>query len=92
MSSPFLLGFVEAVVGRLVTDDRIEIRAGGEAEVVRVIAARLATATQGESLISTLSSALIACEFVEELYADDAELKDLVTDLPRTALPRGGPR
>ncbi len=92
MSSPFLLAFVEAVVGRLVQHDRIEIADGRQDEVVRVVAARLGSAGQGESLISTMSAALIACDAVEELWADDTELKELVTDLPRTALPRGGPR
>ncbi|MEZ4318260.1 MAG: hypothetical protein R3F61_12190 [Myxococcota bacterium] len=90
MSSPFLVAFVEAVVGRLLDRGDLEIADGETDAVVHAVAARLGTAGQGESLVSTLSKALLACEAVEELYADDMDLKELITDLPTDVLPRGG--
>ncbi len=91
MSSPFLTGFVEAVVSRLVSTGQLEIEPGATTAVIQGVAAQLATARDSSSLISTMSAAFIATEGVIELYADDEALKELVTDLPKTVLPRGGP-
>ncbi|MCB9677488.1 MAG: hypothetical protein H6737_20435 [Alphaproteobacteria bacterium] len=92
MSSPFLISFVEAVVTQLVENEQIEIRPGETGSVVGNVAARLGAASEGESLVSTLVKALLACDAVEELYVDDMELKDLITSLPVGTLPRGGAR
>lgn len=90
MSSPFLHTFVESVVVALV--DREELVLVGERQVVvAFVAERLGTAGEGRSLISTLGAALVACPEVDELYADDDRLKELVTDMPRQVL-RGSRR
>jgi hypothetical protein len=47
-------------------------------------------AGQGESLVSTVVRALLEAPGVDELYADNDTIKDLITDMPATALPRGG--
>ncbi len=91
MSSPFLTGFVGAVVQRLLSSGQLEIEPGAADSVINGVAVKLATARDSSSLISTMSAALIGTEGVIELYADDDALKELVTDLPKTVLPRGGP-
>lgn len=80
MSTPFLLRFAAVVVERLVNAGQIEIRDGKQAEVVIFLASRLFT-PEHRSLISTLSEALIQCPDVEELFADDDDLKELIGGL-----------
>lgn len=81
MASSFLSGFTRIVVGRLLEQGLIEVSEGTKAEVVAWVAARLASPGPTPSLVSTLSRALLSCPHVEELYADDEELKELITDL-----------
>lgn len=83
MSTPFLIRFSEAVVSRLVARGRVEIAAGQEQRVVAFVAAALAEAREGAQLVSTMSAALLRCPDVEELYADEDELKQTVDDLAR---------
>ena len=90
MSSPFLVSFVQAVIHQLLDEERIEIEPGNTTVVVQAVASRLGSASN-QSLVSTLSTALIGCEQVEELYVDDVELKEIITSLSPNALPRGGP-
>lgn len=89
MATPFLQAFSEAVLAALSEQDLIEVEPGGQPAVAGFVAHRLADAAEGESLISTLAAALIAAPGVGELYVDDEQLKELVTDLPYAALPRG---
>jgi len=81
MSTPFLQAFSQLVVSRLLSDGKLEVRAGSEAEVVRWLADYLAGPAQGFSLISSVSKALVNCPDVEELFADDDEIKGLVDSL-----------
>lgn len=90
MSTPFLLGFTESIVTTLVARDEL-LLAGDPREVVRFVSERLATSGEGTSLISTLAAALVACPAVDELFADDERLKELVTEMPRNVV-RGGAR
>jgi len=90
VSSPFLVAFVEAVVHRLLAEEQIEIVPGNTPVVVESVASSLGSASN-QSLVSTLSGALIRCEHVEEFYVDDEELKEIITSLSSSALPRGGP-
>jgi hypothetical protein len=87
--TPFLLGFARAVVDRL--------RAGGDLvlvddakgeEVARFVADFLGDLRVHSQLVSGLSQALVECPDVEELFADDDRLQLLITDLPRSVLPR----
>jgi hypothetical protein len=90
MSSPFLHSFTEAIVGELIATEGLEISAPAE-EVVTFVAERLGAAGEGKSLISNLVPHLLACPGVDDLYVDDAQLKQMVTDLPNTTLRRGTP-
>lgn len=82
MSTPFLVGFAERVVDRLLADDLVVLASGGRTAAVLFVAEFLATTAQGGSLISGLEQALIRCPQVDELYADLDRLKQLVDDLP----------
>ncbi|MEQ1505330.1 MAG: hypothetical protein ABMB14_24070 [Myxococcota bacterium] len=79
--TPFLAGFAEAVVRRLVAEGSLEVSAGGEDQVVWFVANWLGTNGPGNSLLSTLEAALLACPEVDELYADLDRLKAVVDDL-----------
>ena len=82
MASDFLLGFSVRVVQQLLATGAVELaEQGTEADVVRFVAEHLAASRQGHSLVSRLAEALLACPQVDELYADDDALKELVQDL-----------
>ena len=81
MSTPFLAGFAEAVVTRLVAERRIEVAPGGTDRVVGFVAEWLDTRARGGSVLSSLEAALLACADVTEVYADLDDLKAVVDDL-----------
>lgn len=80
MSTPFLLQFSQLLIDRLVADDLIELGPAGKHAVVVHVAAHLASA-QTASLISTVGAALLSSPDVDELYADDDTIKEIVGDL-----------
>lgn len=75
-----LHGFAHALVARLVEARLLEVRVGGETEVVAHVAERLAAVETG-SLVSEIVRALTTCDAVDELYADDRGLMDVISDL-----------
>jgi len=81
LSTPFLLAFSEALVARLLEEGEIELVKGREMRVVEWLAGRLNTAKHGQTLISLTGDALIQCDDVIELWADNARIKELVEDL-----------
>lgn len=81
MSTPFLYQFSVAIVSRLVEREQLEIRPGAEEKVLNFVSGSLAAARPGSSVISTFFAALLACPEVEEVYADEAEIKEIVDDL-----------
>lgn len=81
MSTPFLTNFSAAVVRQLVQRGLLEVAPGREEAVVAHLAAELFAAREGSQLIHTTARALLSAPDVEELYADDAELIELVQDL-----------
>ena len=83
MSSPFLVGFSRAVLDALQREDLVEVREGRRDHAARYVAGHLASVERG-SLISSLARGLIACPDIDELYADDDRLKQIVTDLEST--------
>lgn len=89
MATPFLTSFTEVVLGHLIADGQLEVEPGGVPAVVTFVAGRLGTARQGDSLVSTFVAAVLASPEVVELYADNDTIKQLITDLPLEALPRG---
>lgn len=89
MATAFLLGFSGAVVDRLLAQEQLQLAQGAtSSEVSAWVAEFLGTRDQGASLISSLARAFVACPGVEELYADDDDLRELVNDVPPSVLPR----
>lgn len=83
MTTPFLTGFSEAVIDRLLAARLLDLVPDPHARdrAVLFIANWLGTQKEGSSLISSLEAGLIACAEVSELYADLDHLKDVVDDL-----------
>jgi hypothetical protein len=79
--SELIDAFCLRIVADLVRAGRLVVVAGAERQVAAFAAAHLAARPEGASLVSSLSSALLACPEVEELYCDDLELRDRITDL-----------
>lgn len=83
MSTPFLMGFAEALVARLLEERELEVKPGKGEAVAAFLARGLAESREGESLISLTSRVLVKCDDVEELWADNDRLKEIVQDLKR---------
>lgn len=80
MPTPFLETFAVAVVTRLVDADLVVLRGPPDA-VAAFLAEDLARDVPGRSLLSTLATALIRCPDVDELFAEDEDLKHIVETL-----------
>jgi hypothetical protein len=80
MSSPFLTQFVAGVVDQMLSTQTLEIRPGSREDVVGFVARKLG-AEGLISLVTTLTGAFEECADVLEFYPDDADLKDMITDL-----------
>lgn len=83
MTTPFLLGFAESLVDRLLAAELIELTADGRDRVIVHLGTVLHEEGEGRSLVSLTATALLASEHVEELYADDEQLKELMEGLGR---------
>jgi hypothetical protein len=81
MSTPFLVGFAEALVARLLANAQLEIQPGTRVGVTLYLADRLAVAPSGTSLLSTVEESLLSCPDVVELYVDREALKEEVEAL-----------
>ena len=81
MSTPFLTAFALGITTRLVQADQLVIAPGRFDDVVTYLAADLAQPKEGRSLISTVSAALIRCQHVVDLFADDQTIKQHVVDM-----------
>jgi hypothetical protein len=81
MSTPFLVGFSQGVVTRLLEEKLVDLEPGGEARAVVFVANWLGTRAQGTSLLSSLEKALLSCPEIHELFADVDTLKAVVEDL-----------
>lgn len=77
--SPLLQHTVSSVVRGLRQAGQLEMDAANHDAVVQFCALHMANATLGSQLVETLSVALVMCEHVEELYADNEEIKALIT-------------
>lgn len=89
MPTAFLLGFSRSVVGQLVASGELTLAGGAvEDDVAGFVAEDLGGRELGSSLISSLTSALVACPAVDELFADDERLREVVNDVPPSVLPR----
>lgn len=81
MSTPFLARFVDRFVSALEREGDLELVPGARDEVVAEVAERLARAGEGAQAVRAFAEALVACEGVVELFADDARLYEVMGDL-----------
>ena len=80
MTTPFLLAFSTAVLVELERSKKVELN-GATERVAIYLANYLGTKARGGSLISGISAALVSCPEVEELFADNEEIKRIVDNL-----------
>jgi hypothetical protein len=81
VTTPFLIVFATAMVHRLEAEDLI-VYSGSKDDAALFVANWLHTkGRKSGSLISAMADALLACPQVDELFADDTQLKRLVDDL-----------
>jgi hypothetical protein len=81
MSTPFLIDFSTSLVAALLRDELLEVTPGSERAVVAFLADWLARNGKGRSLISLAAQGLLASPDVEELYADNDRIKDVIDGL-----------
>lgn len=83
MTTPFLAGFAEAVVDRLLDAKLLELSPDHDARTraILFVANWLGTRGEGASLVSSLEAGLLACAEVSELYVDVERLKGVIDDL-----------
>jgi len=86
VSTPFLQSFVRAILRELLSEQLIEVQVGSEDLVILFVADFLGGVPEGNSLISTLARGFILCPHVDELYADNDQIKRMVQNLGSTAL------
>jgi hypothetical protein len=84
MSVALLARFSTTIVQRLVDRDLLVVVPGRQEEVVQHLAEHLANVRHA-SLISAISKGLISSPDVEELFAEDDDIKEVVESLDRTA-------
>lgn len=74
-----LRGVLAYVIEALVRDGQLELVPGAQiASVVDRVAVEIADAGAFAQAGSTISRALVRCDLVEELYADDTEILSLL--------------
>ncbi|MFK7928793.1 MAG: hypothetical protein AB8H79_11440 [Myxococcota bacterium] len=78
MASRFLLGYAHALVYALVQQELVDLVPDREEQAVAFLADYLERNRKGGSLISLSAAGLLDCPDVEELYADNDTLKDVV--------------
>ena len=79
--SNFLHAFAHRIVIELVAKDRLAIAPGDVESVIEQLRERLTVRRDGQSLINAVSTALLDIPEVDELYADDEELRERINDL-----------
>ena len=79
--SALLLFTIDRVVRKLCEKRQLEMDQARLEEVVFACATQLSEAGMGTQLVDALSKALLASEHVVELYADDAAIKALITEV-----------
>jgi len=81
MSTPFLIGFTQSLLARLLADGLVAIAPSDHERVQVYVSNYLGTVARGGSLLSSLDAALLSCPEVEEVYCDLDRLKEVVEDL-----------
>jgi len=81
MSTPFLFGFAQALVDRLLAEELLLVQEGSRDRVVVYLGNYLGKVARGGSLLSSVDAAFLACPEVEEVFVDLEGLKAIVEDL-----------
>lgn len=79
--SNFLHAFAHRIVLELVAAGRLAVAPEDVPSVIEQLTERLTVQKEGQSLINAVSTALLAIPEVDELYADDEELRERINDL-----------
>jgi len=80
VSTPFLAAYAHAIVQSLVASDLL-LLSGDPHQVAAYVAADLARDSPARSVVASTAAALIACPDVEELFADDDDIKAIMDDM-----------
>ena len=82
MSTPFMLAYAHTIVHGLLAQELLVLApTATPEELVRELAAYLMT-RQGHSAISSTSRGLMQSALVDELFAEDAEIKAIIDQGP----------
>ena len=79
--SNFLHAFAHRIVLELVAAGRLAVAPEDVPSVIEQLKERLTVQRDGQSLINAVSTALLDIPEVDELYADDEELRERINDL-----------
>ena len=80
-TSPLVVFVLERVLSTLRETGELDVDASRHAELVEYCAVELSKAGLGDQLVDCLVRALVGCDFVRELYADNERIKDLITEV-----------
>lgn len=78
--SALMVATVEYVVRRLIDDGLVEMEEGRALDVTSHCVNTLAARPLGAQLVDSISTALLSSPHVEELFASDAEIRDIITE------------
>ena len=78
-------GLVVFVLDRVLTvlreSGELDVDADRHADLVQYCAVELSKAELGAQLVDSVVRALVSCDFVRELYADNERIKTLITEV-----------
>lgn len=83
MSTPFLLAYATGIIDRLVARDLLLLQPDGRDAAIEALAASLAAVKRG-SILSSTTAGLLKAPTVEELFADDDDLRDILDEMGQT--------
>jgi hypothetical protein len=78
--SALLRATVEFTLGTLQARELIIIKSGMEAQLLDYCSQRLADKALGSQLVESLVEAIVSNEAVEELFASNEEIRDIITE------------
>ena len=70
MSTPFLMGFTQTLIPRLIDEGLVAVAPSNVERVEVYLANYLGQVARGGSLLSSVDAALLACPEVEEVFFD----------------------
>ena len=80
-TSPLVVFVLDRVLATLREAGELDVDASRHSELVEYCAVELSKAEMGAQLVDSLVRALVDCDFVQELYADNERIKQLITEV-----------